>query len=343
MKKILTATVLAVFVAGSSSASTLTDLFTSYYAFGDSLTDDGKFGALDPPSLGGRFSNGITYAEHIANEFIAAGRDTGNLALGGATAGDTNLSPAGPLSTFKGQVQTFQGALAGGFGLPEKLLPTPTFSPTPPAPGKNPLISVLFGANDIFQGFSPISAANSVAENIRTLASTAGFEFDDFLVAGLPDIGQSPAFAGAGSADATAATNAFNLQLALNIIDLETNDGLNIIGFDTDAVFQDVLADIRSGTFSYGIFDATNPCTVSIGAPLDPNFTNPGSCLDLGIDPNTLLFVDGVHPNGRMHEIFAGEILKQLNQSIAPIPLPATLPLLVVGLAGFGVLRRRRA
>lgn len=138
------------FVTGGS-ASSVTDIYTSYYAFGDSLTDDGKFGMLAPPSLGGRFSNGPTYTEHIADQFIAAGLDTGNLALGGATGGPVNLNPAGPLSTFGGQIATFTNTLANGVGLPTSA-DFSTTKPTAPAPGTNPLVSVLFGPMTSFSG-----------------------------------------------------------------------------------------------------------------------------------------------------------------------------------------------
>ena len=95
MKTTITALALAVGMAGAAHAKTFTDTFTGFYSFGDSLTDDGKFSQLFPPSEGGRFTNGLTWAELIEDQFIAAGRDTGNLALGGATASG-GFNPANP-------------------------------------------------------------------------------------------------------------------------------------------------------------------------------------------------------------------------------------------------------
>lgn len=342
MRTTLTAAVLAATIALPAQAGTITDTFTSFYSFGDSLTDDGKFGALTAPSLDGRFTNGLTWAEHIEEDFIAAGHDTGNLALGGATAGPVNLNPAGPLSTFGGQVATFTGALAAGVGLPTKILPTLQTKPNGPAPGSNPLVSVWFGANDIFQGFNPIDAANSVADGIRAIGSIAGQSFDDFLVMSVPDIGNTPAYSGAGAAAATAATNLFNAQLWLNIQDLET-EGFNIIGFDSNSVTQAILDDIAAGSLEFGVLDATTPCTASLSAALIPGAPPAPSCVDLGIDPDTLLFVDAVHPNAVAHELMAKAATAQIEASLAPVPLPATLPMLLAGLGLVGLIRRRSA
>jgi phospholipase/lecithinase/hemolysin len=319
MSVILKAGVAVLALSVPASASVLTNTFTSYYAFGDSLTDDGKLGQLFPPSLDGRFSNGPTYAEILADEFTDAGLDTGNFALGGATANDVNLEPLSTLSTFAGQIATFGGALGAGAV----------------APGSNPLVSVFFGANDFFQGRNPIEAAGDVAQGIRDIAAL-GEGFDDFLLLGLPDIGSTPAFAGEGSEAASAATMIFNAKLARYVRSFEVNDGLTITNFDTDAVFQSVIDSVEGGTFEFGILDVTTPCTVSLSEP------GP-SCLDLGIDPNTLLFADAVHPNAIAHELLADAIIARYEADLNVVPLPATLPLMLVGMFGMGVLARRKA
>lgn len=268
------------------------------------------------------FSNGPTYAEYIEELFIAAGLDTGNLALGGATAGPVNLNPIGPLSTFDGQVDTFVDALESNTGLPTKVL-TGEFKPTGPAPGGNPLVSVLFGANDIFQGFDPIDAADFVAENIRSIGSIGGGAFNDFFVADLP-LGVSPEF--------TAAAMMFNTQLADNIVELR-GEGFFIIDFITQSVFNELLADIANGGPKYGITSVFPPCRES--------FTEPGpSCLDDGTDPNTILFNDTVHPNGVAHRVLGESAIVTI---AAAIPTVGTLPLMLGALIAFGVIRHRRA
>ena len=179
-----------------AAATSITDRYTSFYVFGDSLSDDGKFGQLPatPPSVGGRFSNGPVWAEHIAQDFEDAGRDTGNLAVGGATASD--LATLTPLSTFNGQIDAFLGSIFTGMGLPEQLAPEPVFSETAPNPGSNPLVAVWFGGNDLFASFAEsdvIAAAKAVTDGITRLATSPLGSFDDFLVANLPDLGATPA------------------------------------------------------------------------------------------------------------------------------------------------------
>ena len=322
---------LAATFAMPATATTITERFSSYYAFGDSLTDDGKFGQLFPPSLGGRFSNGRTYAEYIADVFEAENLDTGNLALGGATGGNINTRPLGPLATFTGQIGTFAAALSGAINLPTAA----DFSASEADatdPGSNPLVSVLFGGNDVFQGADLELAADTVANGIRAIASLSGGLFNDFFVMDLPDVGGAPAYAFGGAEAATADTNTFNAQLALNLIDLRT-EGLNIYGFDSSRIFDDILADIENGGTQFGILDGTSACTANL-AEQGP------SCLDLGIDPNTLAFADGVHPSGSVHEVLGNAAIAR----IAAIPLPAAAPLIMFAVASMGwVGRRRRA
>lgn len=346
-------------LAGPVSATTITDPFTGFFSFGDSLTDDGKLGQLAPPSLEGRFSNGPTYAEIIAKDFEANGHDTGNLALGGATAGDTNLSPipGAPFNTFNSQIGVFADALglAGPGDSPNPLItglaPVPTFDTAPPETGGNPLLSVFFGANDLFQAFgavgaglvapenatafltnAAVAAADAVETGIRTLNSLDASLFDDFIVVGLPDLGVTPAFL--GDAAASAVTGVFNGRLTLNLLDL-AGDGINVIGFDPNDVLDDIIADAEfNGGAVFGITDVTTPCTLSFSQPTGT------SCLDAGIDPNTLLFGDSVHPNAVAQALLAAELRGQIE--IAPVPLPASLPLLLSVLAGMGFVARRR-
>lgn len=337
MKTIFLAAAVTLATAVSSGASTLTDVFTGFYSFGDSLSDDGKLNGVipfAPPSLNGRFSNGPVWTEILASQFTAAGSQSVNLAIGGAQAIGPDLGAAAGASrlfTLQGQIGQFAdiGTLGGI------------------ASGSNPLVSVWMGANDLFAildplvatAFGAIDAANAVEAGIRSIA-TLGSQFDSFLVVNMPDLGRAPAFStllgdplglGAASSAATALTNAFNAQLALDVQNLR-DDGFEITTFDANALFDTVLGGSLEGDLAaFAGMDLRNPCTVSL---TDPRFA---SCAD----PDQTLFVDGVHPNRIAHVVIADRVAAAV--APAPVPLPAGAPLLALGLAALGLAARRRA
>ena len=347
-KTLTTVFTAATFCASFASAGTLTETFTSYYAFGDSLTDDGKIDDANLQNISddGRFSTGPVYAEYIAEEFEGAGQDTGNLALGGATASTPTPPASNPLSFFAGQIGVFANALLNSTPLPPA---TRAVDPQPalniPEPGSNPLVSVFFGANDLFglqsydettiQGF-----ADAVATGIRTLGSLAGGGvFTSFFVLDLPDTGATPAAASGvfnlTASELTDATNVFNAQLALNM-GLLRDEGFDIIEFDTSAAIDALILEATSDPSSTPITELFVPCTASLGdaSGLD--------CTLLGGDPEAFAFADGVHPNGFVQSRLGDAAISQLNAATAPVPLPAGGALLIGAVSVF-VLGRRHS
>jgi len=324
MNRLFTATALGILTALPVQAATLDGIYTSYFAFGDSLTDDGKFGSLAPPSEGGRFSNGPTYAEDLATDFTAPGTAQ-NFAIGGATAGDVNTTPypdGVEIGTFGGQI--------GFFDSIDDFLPV----------GDNPLISVLFGANDIFQNIftNPDigeQAADAVAAGISSLAALSPV-YNDFLVINIPDLSLTPAFSNPAVAPlASAQTQEYNARLADNLDKLR-KEGIEIVEVDQDAFLRSVL----ENPLALGITETEVPCTPSLSlfTPLENCAFDPAT----GIIDNTLadpfLFVDSVHPNRIVQAAFAQEI----RSTLAPVPLPASLPFLMAGLLALGAAFRRR-
>lgn len=343
MYKNLAAAGLVAVMALPASATSITDRYSSFYVFGDSLSDDGKFVQLPatPPSVEGRFTNGDVWAQRIAQDFEDAGKDSGNLAVGGATANDT--ATATPLSTFNGQIDAFLGAVFTGTGLLQKFGAPPVFSDTAPTPGDNPLVAVWFGGNDLFASFAEadiIAAAKSVTDGITRLATSPLGQFDDFLVANLPDLGTTPAYSSllalsgatlaevaVASGEASAATALFNLELKSNLQMIEEDLGVRIIDYDANAFTQDVIA--NPGDYPFA--SLTQPCTVRLNAAENPFVCEPDQA-------DALFFTDGVHPNRVAHELTADNI----RVLVAAVPLPATIWLALFAVGGLAAMRRRR-
>ncbi|GFE66299.1 SGNH/GDSL hydrolase family protein [Litoreibacter roseus] len=319
MKTTLITLSAALALTASAQASTLTDTYTGFYSFGDSLSDDGK--GVAPallPYFEGRFSNGLVWAEVIEDEFSDAGVQTANFALGGATAqGGDNEIPFARLSTFSGQIGTFEDL--DDLGLIDA--------------GDNPLTSVWFGANDVFAALGAASptllqdardAADAVTEGVREIANDSGFLFDDFVIVSLPNLASTPAFA--GIAAAAAVTEAFNSQLATNITGLEA-DGINVFSYDSNILFDAAL----NGELGYAVTDI--PCYIEDVFNCSPDSVE-------GADP--YLFIDGVHPTRTAHFSIAEGVSAQITGELTPVPLPATAPMILVAFAGLALVTRRR-
>ncbi|MFL4470522.1 SGNH/GDSL hydrolase family protein [Tateyamaria armeniaca] len=348
--KVITLAACAMALATSLSAAPvdLSNYFSSFVAIGDSLSDDGKLGGTPfengPPSLEGRFSNGITAVENIAQDFGFAA----DLAIGGATARIQNENPLPPqFGTFAGQVATLGGIAADPFGRA--------------ALGDRPLFSVLIGNNDILQniGFPDGAtapgnvlpgigalAADAVEANIRAIKAI-DTEFNDFVVFNLPDLTLTPLFTNPVFGTAPFAPLAaqevagFNTQISANIAALRA-DGINIIEFDLNAVFKELLGEAVAN----GI-NINDPCSFDLSNqnPLATCAFSPGSPNDTDITlADAFFFIDPIHPNRVAQAAVADRFRDVVAASeVAPVPLPAGLPLLIAGLAGFGVLRIRRA
>ncbi len=336
MKKTLVAAAFAAATAMPVHATTFTDTFTSYYAFGDSLTDDGKIPlplpySTNPDTGGARFSTGPTWAEYIDERFTDRGLNTANLALGGATAGEINIRTNGiddpdngdpefpdilkPLATFSSQIASFAPLALS------------------PLVQDNPLISVFLGGNDFLQGQSPIVAANAVADGIAALNGIAS-KFDDFLVSNLPELGDMPA------AGEMSFAQSFNSTLSSRLDELESG-GINIIRID-QAAFQ---ADLFPRLGELGINPFLPPCLDEI-AMTDCTVTgvNPdGSFIrDLSIADGRYL-IDSVHPTGPVQREFGAFAIAAIEERLpAAVPLPAALPLAILGLGALGWIGRRR-
>lgn len=271
-------------VASAASAQT----YNRLVVFGDSLSDNGNLYAVSgqptsPPYYQGRFSNGPVFTELLgfnAGRFTAGAPVTGsvNYAFGGART-DSSANPPG----MRNQLAAYTGA--GG-----------TF-------GANDLVSVLGGANNLFQGIpvaavspDPVAAMTTIARSAATdvnfiVNDIAGRGAGTILVTNLPRLGITPQFnQGAGAAAAPLADysgTTFNSALLTGLMTTAAaRPGTNIILMDLYKI-SDTLA---GNPGQFGLTNARDSC-----------FNGVTVCAN----PNGYLYWDGVHPTAAGHRLIA--------------------------------------
>jgi outer membrane lipase/esterase len=269
------------------------DDFNRVVSFGDSLSDNGN---LDAATFGiapgsdyfeGRFSNGPTFAELLAGDadfasgassqqqfwgplflFNPAPSDGNvNLAIGGAT------TEGGIIPSVQVQIDAFQDA-GGQFGT-------------------NDLVTLLAGANDIFNANLDAGVAATAAEaQSQNVSALIGAGARTIVVANIPDLGATPRFNGnAETAQAgLTATNTFNSALDTNVQALATaNPQANLVQANLQGVLDIVIANPEA----FGFTNVTQACLGS----------GPGG--SACANPNEFLFFDTVHPTAAGHFFLA--------------------------------------
>lgn len=281
----LAALTLAASAAIATAASAQT--YSRLVVFGDSLSDNGNLFAASvgtqptsPPYFQGRFSNGPVFTELL-------GFNAGRSAAGASVAGSINYAYGGSRTDnvvafppgMRQQLSTY--VAAGG-----------TFRSTD-------LVSVLGGANNIFQAFPAASVSTNPTGALGPTLSSAVADMNflvgdiasrgagTILVTNLPRLGLTPQFQGAAAPLADYAGSTFNSLLQTSLLTLApTRPNTNIILFDLAKV-SDVLA-ANPGRF--GLTNVTQSCLV--GATV---------CAT----PDTYLYWDGVHPTAAGHRLIA--------------------------------------
>ena len=256
--------------------------------FGDSLSDNGNLfgftGGTQPPAAfywQGRFSNGRVFTELLGFDATGFGTTAGsvNYAFGGART-DAAMSPPGM------QVQ-LQAYLANGG----------TF-------GSGDLVSVLGGANNIFQALGMIStvpmadplgyltlesidAANEITGLVNAIAGAGA---GTVLVSNLPSLAATPQFRGGPAQNLSGgATSTFNAALRQGLFTAAAaNANSNIILMDLETASAFFAA--NPGLF--GVTNATDACF---------NQTTFTVCAN----PDSYFYFDGVHPTATGHRALA--------------------------------------
>ena len=288
------AAALAVAAVGAIATTASAQSYSRLVVFGDSLSDNGNLYAAtgntqptSPPYFQGRFSNGPVFTELL-------GFNAGRSALGAPVTGSINYAYGGARTdnaAFPPGMRNQLLAYTGGGG---------TF-------GSNDLVSILGGANNIFQAFpgaaaNPLTAqatmqavANGAATDINFIVnSVAGAGAGTVLVGNLPRLGITPQFSAsnplvgaAGSALADFSGTTFNSALLNGLFGVAAaNPNSNIILLDLYKI-SDPLAG------NPGLFGLTNA--------RDACFNGVTVCAN----PDEYLYWDGVHPTAAGHRLLA--------------------------------------
>ncbi|MEM9320094.1 MAG: SGNH/GDSL hydrolase family protein [Pseudomonadota bacterium] len=306
----------------TGSAATLTG-FSDFYVFGDSYSDPGNlfatfispFVPAPPPGFdrNGQVSDGDTWASQLGAD-INSGTNFAFASARAVTTGSLNFDlgiATVPIdvSDLPQQIAAFQAQLAGGLTL-----------------GSNPLAAVFMGGNDVGDSGSaadPVARlAAAVGEVVSSVGTLLSEGIPNVVVMGAPDVGLLPGVQQGGIGaitEATLASAAYNgaLQAALAAF-----DPAQVQFFDTAGLLQEIAGDLSGFGFNQPL---AAQCLAALGV-------SAANC-------DGFLFFDDLHPTEAGHTIIAERFAEQV--SIAPIPLPASSVLLLAGLGGLLMLRRR--
>ena len=312
--------VLAAAVSAASCLSAHASQFTEIVAFGDSLSDPGNAsigsaGLYPGPGYATRSVAGVPFPvgyytnpqsgtgpsglwiDQLATKLGVA--DPAPFLAGGtnyAVASSFTAGPNGAAPGMDAQVGLYLAAVSG------------TASPTA-------LYTLWGGANDIFDGLNPITAADNIANEIKALAAAGA---KDFLWPDLPALGDVPGLSGNPvlAADANLASLAFDTEWATDITSLDAL-GLDVTGVNVGVLFNAVTATPSA----YGFTNVTSACDTTSGC-----------------NPNTFLYWATEHPTTAADSLIAD--LAYIDA--APTPEPPSIALLAIGGIGLLALTRTR-
>lgn len=292
--------------------------FSSLYVFGDSFSDTGNTEIAYPggvlPDTGytygsnGRFSNGRVWVEYLSqrmglSETLTPSRAGGtNYAHGGAEFD----ARAGHAAGVLWQYQSWLGG-AGADGADADALYV-VYA------GGNDLRAIGMGGVDPEQRITA-----SIGAYAGVLSGLIANGAQHLLVPNLPDLGLAPEAIMAGrSAETTALTQAWNAALADMLAGLQAQTDATIWHYDLYSLVNEAVDNYAA----YGFTNITEPCsTFEDGVET--------ACAN----PSEYLFWDTLHPTTASHRLLGEGAWELINGSAAEVPAPATVLLLLPGLA----------
>jgi len=312
-------------VSGSATV-----VYNELVVLGDSLSDQGNVytitGTLIPPpeytdgTNSGRFTNGLNYIDYLAAGLGLAVTPSvlggTNYAYGGARTDSHPLAAFGALSLLE-QRDAYIASLAGSDANPDALHVVWA--------GANDLRDIIIAvlADPNIDPVPPV--LNSVANVAEVVGSLAAMNARTVLAPNIPNLGIVPIVTGGGDPvlEAAALADFFNTALDQALADVLTQFPLlTIIESDIFTLSTDIFLD----PLSFGFTNATDACY--------SEFVEPGGTVCA--QPDQFVSWDGFHPTTAAHQGVATQMAAQV------VPEPATLTLLTLGLAGFGLARRKR-
>lgn len=299
--------------------------FSNLFVFGDSLSDSGNVALLTParetlpipanayiPSLpyspSGTFSNGPTWVSTFgaALGFTMQPSLIGgtNFAFGGAT------TSGGLVPSLTAQVGTL-------LGLPGDVPADALYVLAGGGNNARAVLQAVAGGADA--GAAIQAAATGYAADIVAMILALDAQgAEEFVVWNVPNLGVAPAITAGGAPSiglGTLTSASMNFALAGALQGLPTDIRSDVRVFD---LFGLTTA-ISVNPSGFGLTDVTQSCAANLAA----------------CDPNRWLFWDGIHPTSGGHAVIADRML-------ALVPVPATLPLLAIGIVALWGRRRRR-